>query len=36
MVQTIDVTEPLYKIACQLGEGPLWDEARNLLHFVDV
>lgn len=36
MVKQIEVSEPLYEIVCQLGEGPLWDEKRNALHFVDV
>lgn len=34
--QTLIIHEPLYKIDTQLGEGPLYDPQRDVLHFVDV
>ncbi|TFK57168.1 regucalcin [Heliocybe sulcata] len=32
----IHVTEPLLKVGCTLGEGPLYDHATSTLHFVDI
>ncbi|KAF7310979.1 60S ribosomal protein [Mycena chlorophos] len=36
MVRQIVVTEPLLKIACTLGEGPVYDPETSILHFVDI
>ncbi|KZT30496.1 regucalcin [Neolentinus lepideus HHB14362 ss-1] len=32
----IHITEPLLKVGCTLGEGPLYDQSTSTLHFVDI
>ncbi|KAJ6575209.1 SMP-30/Gluconolaconase/LRE-like region-domain-containing protein [Mycena capillaripes] len=36
MVRQIVVDQPLLKIGCSLGEGPVYDAATSTLHFVDI
>lgn len=35
-VKQIVIDRPLVKVGCQLGEGPLYDPSRSILHFVDI
>ncbi|KAF4572833.1 SMP-30/CGR1 family protein [Pleurotus pulmonarius] len=35
-VRTVTVDQPLLKVGCTLGEGPLYDPRTSTLHFVDI
>ncbi|KZT55541.1 hypothetical protein CALCODRAFT_472188 [Calocera cornea HHB12733] len=36
MVRSVTLTEPLLKLGLNLGEGPLYDEATDTVHFLDI
>lgn len=35
-VKIVQAPEPLFRLQCQLGEGPVWDAQAKRLYFVDI